>query len=136
GPAGIGIDNFLTRASVGTADRDRHRLDLTGFATYASFEKIISRSSYCAVEFARKSRDRIEGIGVSMPGLVDPERGTALYIPYFNWRNLNVAERISAATGLRVSIDNDANAAALAELWFGQPEVRAARDFILVFVHE
>jgi len=134
--AAIGIDISPTRTSVATADIAGHILDLTEFPTDADFEKTISRAIDCAVEFARKSRDRIEGIGVSMPGLVDPDRGTALYIPYFNWRNLNVAERISAATGLRVSIDNDANAAALAELWFGQPEVRDARDFILVFVHE
>ena len=134
--AAIGIDISPTRTSVATADIAGHILDLTEFPTDADFEKTISRAIDCAVEFARKGRDRIEGIGVSMPGLVDPDRGTALYIPYFNWRNLNVAERISAATGLRVSIDNDANAAALAELWFGQPEVRDARDFILVFVHE
>jgi len=134
--AAIGIDISPTRTSVATADIAGDILDLTEFPTDADFEKTISRVIDCSVEFARKSRDRIEGIGVSMPGLVDPERGTALYIPYFNWRNLNVAERISAATGLRVSIDNDANAAALAELWFGQPEVRDARDFIMVFVHE
>lgn len=134
--AAIGIDISPTRTSVATADIAGHILDLAEFPTEGDFEKTISRVIDCSVEFARKSRDRIEGIGVSMPGLVDPERGTALYIPYFNWRNLNVAERISAATGLRVSIDNDANAAALAELWFGQPEVRDARDFIMVFVHE
>jgi predicted NBD/HSP70 family sugar kinase len=33
-------------------------------------------------------------------------------------------------------IDNDANAVALAELWFGRPEVNDARDFILVLVAE
>jgi predicted NBD/HSP70 family sugar kinase len=31
-------------------------------------------------------------------------------------------------------MDNDANAAAQAELWFGRPEIRAVRDFILVLV--
>jgi predicted NBD/HSP70 family sugar kinase len=35
-----------------------------------------------------------------------------------------------------VVIDNDANAVALAELWFGRPEVNDARDFILVLVAE
>jgi predicted NBD/HSP70 family sugar kinase len=54
------------------------------------------------IDLTNQSRERIEGIGVSMPGLVDPERGTALYIPCFNWRNLNLGERISAATiGIR-----------------------------------
>jgi predicted NBD/HSP70 family sugar kinase len=33
-------------------------------------------------------------------------------------------------------MDNDANAAALAELWFGRPEVREVRDFILVLVED
>lgn len=31
-------------------------------------------------------------------------------------------------------VENDANAAALAELWFGRLEVRDVRDFILVFI--
>jgi predicted NBD/HSP70 family sugar kinase len=35
-----------------------------------------------------------------------------------------------------VLVDNDANALALAELWFGRPEVRDVRDFILVLVEE
>jgi predicted NBD/HSP70 family sugar kinase len=35
-----------------------------------------------------------------------------------------------------VTIDNDANAAALAELWLGRPEIRDVRDFILVLVEE
>src|SRR5437588_12347828 len=43
---------------------------------------------------------------------------------------------ISSATGLPVIVDNDANSIALAELWFGRPEVSDARDFILVLVAE
>jgi predicted NBD/HSP70 family sugar kinase len=33
-----------------------------------------------------------------------------------------------------VIVDNDANAAALAELWFGRPEISDARDFIMLLV--
>ena len=43
---------------------------------------------------------------------------------------------ISSAVNKPVVIDNDANAVALAELWFGRPEVIDARDFILVLVAE
>ena len=74
--------------------------------------------------------------GVSLPGLVDPSTGTAIYVPYFKWRELPVARMISSATNLPVTLDNDANAVALAELWFGRPEVSDARDFILVLVGE
>src|SRR5215210_2124533 len=51
---------------------------------------------------------------------VDLGTGTALFIPHFKWRDWEVARELSAAVGLAVSADNDANAAALAELWFGR----------------
>ena len=78
----------------------------------------------------------IDSIGVSLPGLIDPATGSAIYVPYFKWRDLPVAKMISSVTGLPVTVDNDANAVALAELWFGRPEVSRARDFILVLVAE
>jgi predicted NBD/HSP70 family sugar kinase/biotin operon repressor len=78
----------------------------------------------------------VAGVGVSLPGLVDPDTGRAVYIPFFRWRDWAVAEEIERATELAVRVDNDANAAALAELWFGRPEVSEARDFIMVLVAE
>jgi len=84
----------------------------------------------------RRNNGSIEAVGVSLPGLVDPATGSAVYIPYFPWRDIPVSQVISAAVGLPVVIDNDANAVALAELWFGRPEVSDARDFILVLVAE
>ncbi len=83
-----------------------------------------------------KNNGSLEGVGVSLPGLVDPATGNAVYIPYFKWRDIPIANKIGEAVGLPVIIDNDANAVALAELWFGRPEVSDARDFILVLVAE
>ena len=50
------------------------------------------------------------------------------------WRDWTLAEELFKATGLPVRVDNDANAASLAELWFGRPEIRETRDFIFVLV--
>src|SRR5205085_3306600 len=47
-----------------------------------------------------------------------------------------IAKQISSAVGSPVTIGNDANAVALAGLWFGRPEVSGARDFILVLAAE
>ncbi|PYV86144.1 MAG: hypothetical protein DMG90_21875, partial [Acidobacteria bacterium] len=60
----------------------------------------------------------------------------ALFIPHFKWRNWSIASDLQNATGIPVTVDNDANAAALAELWLGRPEIRDVRDFILVLVEE
>jgi predicted NBD/HSP70 family sugar kinase len=81
----------------------------------------------------RKNGGTIEGIGISFPGWVDPET-TRSYAPHFKWRDSPIAQAVAEATALPVTIDNDANAAALAELWFGRPEIREIRDFILVLV--
>jgi predicted NBD/HSP70 family sugar kinase len=59
-----------------------------------------------------------------------------IYVPYFKWRDIEIAKVISDATGLDVTVENDANAAALAELWFGRPEVSHVRDFIMVLMGE
>ena len=73
---------------------------------------------------------------MSLPGLVDFETGSALFVPYFKWRDWAIRRAVAEATGLPVMVDNDANAAALAELWFGRPEVRDVRDFMMVLVEE
>jgi predicted NBD/HSP70 family sugar kinase len=111
-------------------------LEQEEFPTDANARKTISHIIDCARRFIRKNGETIEGVGVSMPGLVDQETGTASFIPHFKWRDLEIAEEIRAAVGLIVMVDNDANAAALAELWFGRPEIREIRDFIMVLIEE
>jgi len=136
GTAAIGVDITPTRTVVAASDLAGRVLEKEEFETDADFEKTITRAVDCVREFKKGHTQGLEGVGVILPGLVDPSQGKALYIPYFNWRDLEVERRVSAATGLRVMIDNDANAAALAELWFGRPEMSNARDFIMVFVSE
>lgn len=136
GAAAVGVDITPTRTTVATSDLAGRVLEKEEFATNPDFEKTIKRAIDCVLEVKRRYKEGLEGVGVILPGLVDPLQGKALYIPYFNWRDLEIERRVSAATGLRVTIDNDANAGAMAELWFGRPEVSSARDFIMVFVSE
>src|SRR5215218_662583 len=129
----IGVDVGTTRTIVATSDLAGRVLDQEQFATKPDAEKTTKEIIDRAKKFGRRNNGTIEGIGVSLPGLVDPE-GKELFIPGFNWRDLPLAQNISTATGLPVTMDNDANAAAQAELWFGRPEIREVRDFILVLV--
>lgn len=136
GAAALGIDIAPTRTTVATSNLAGSVLEREEFDTDPDFEKTITRAISSARKLLERSTGRIDGIGVSLPGLVDPSTGRILYIPYFKWSDLDVGQRIAAAIGIEVTIDNDANAAALAELWFGQPEVSGARDFIMVFIAE
>jgi predicted NBD/HSP70 family sugar kinase len=136
GAAAIGIDIAPTHTTIATSNLAGCVLEREEFETDHDFEKTITRAASAACRLAALSPGRIEGIGVSLPGLVDPSTGRLIYVPYFNWRDLDVGRRMAVATGLKVAVDNDANAAALAELWFGQAEVSEARDFIMVFIAE
>lgn len=136
GAAAIGIDIAPTRTTVATSDLAGGLLESEEFETDHDFERTIARAVSAAQRLTERGGGRIEGIGVSLPGLVDSSKGRLLYVPYFNWRDLDIGARIAEATGLKVTIDNDANAAALAELWFGRADVSEARDFIMVFIAE
>lgn len=131
----IGIDIGTAHTTVAVADLAGRIVDREKFETdpdvRATFRKITA-----SIQKFIKVHGDIEGIGVCVPGLVDPETHVALFIPHFKWRNWPVASELRKLTGVPVTIDNDANAAALAELWLGRPEIRDVRDFILVLVEE
>ena len=134
GPIALGVSITPTCTTIAVSDLAGRVIDQEEFLTDA--DKTLNEVIAVARDFTTRYKGSIEGIGVSLPGLVDPSTGNALYIPYFLWRDLPISEMISDAVGLPVVIDNDANAVALAELWFGRPEIHDARDFILVLVAE
>ncbi len=136
GAAAIGVDITTSNTTIAISDLSGRILGRQEFLTNPDPKKTISQVIDCLQGMVKKSSKPIEGIGVSIPGWVNPTMGTVSYVPYFKWRNLSIANDISSATGLMVAVDNDANAAALAELWFGRPEVSKVRDFIMVLVHE
>ncbi|HEX8457867.1 MAG TPA: ROK family transcriptional regulator [Pyrinomonadaceae bacterium] len=137
GAMAIGVDITPTCTTIATSDLAGRVLEREDFQHIEQPDALYARVIESVRKFAARAGERkIEGVGVSLPGLVDPDSGRAIYIPWFEWRNWPVADEISRATGLDVIIDNDANAAALAALWFGRQELREARDFIMVLVAE
>ena len=133
GAMAVGVAITPTVTTIATSNLAGRVLGRVEFPTNASWE--ITRAQVVESILAlRKRHPALEAVGVSLPGLVDKERGQALYIPYFQWRDVAVEQELAAGTGLGVTIDNDANAAALAELWFGRQEISQTRDFIMILV--
>ena len=129
----IGVDVGTNRTIVATSDLAGRVLQEESFKTESDGEETTRLIIERARKLIKRNNGTVEGIGVSLPGLVNSD-GTELFVPTFNWRDLPLAKQLSDATGLPVTMDNDANAAAQAELWFGRPEIREVRDFILVLV--
>jgi predicted NBD/HSP70 family sugar kinase len=84
----------------------------------------------------RKSLPRysIEGIGVSVPGRVDPETQRLIFAPNLHWPDFDLNAAIIAAMRLPVKMDNAANACLVAELMFGRLD--GIRNIVLVTISE
>ncbi len=62
----------------------------------------------------------VAAVGVTAPGPLDPERGAVLQPPNLpGWRDVAIVDRLAESLGRPVFLENDANAAALAEWHFG-----------------
>lgn len=64
-------------------------------------------------------RDSAEGLGVALGGHVDPSSRSLRYSPILGWRDVPLAALLEEATGLYSVVENDVNALAVAEQWFG-----------------
>ncbi len=64
-------------------------------------------------------RHPVVAVGLAVAGFVDPERRTVRFAPHLSWREAPVADRIGARIGCTVTVEHDANCAALAERQFG-----------------
>ncbi|PWT91681.1 MAG: hypothetical protein C5B55_07710 [Blastocatellia bacterium] len=135
GPIAIGVAITPTVTWIATSDLAGRLIEQEEFRTDPDWEKTSQRIISTVNRLSACNSSSIESIGISVPGLIDPA-GVAIYVPYFKWRGIPIGDVISSGTGLPVRIDNDANSIALAELWFGRPEISNARDFIMILVAE
>ena len=76
------------------------------------------------------TRERVVGIGIGIPGTVDPGNGVIQYIPAFNLRGVEIAEELAETYGHPVFLANDVTLNALGELWKG--EARGSKSLLLV----
>ena len=83
--------------------------------SYGQVLRVIGRLAHQA-----GGEDRLGGIGLCAPGPVNPWTGLVLNPPNLpGWINLPLAKRIENRFGLPTKVENDANAAGLAEAVFG-----------------
>lgn len=135
-PVAIGIDVTPRTITIGVADLAGNSLERVAFSTSPDVDFMSDKIVEKVAELAAKHPGEGLEIGISVPGLVDQAAGRVLHIPYFNWRNWDICQRITSATGLNVTVDNDANATALAELWLSQDRLGKSDTFLAVLVGE
>ncbi|MCM3725111.1 ROK family glucokinase [Neobacillus cucumis] len=67
-----------------------------------------------------ETKEKLMGIGMGAPGPVDYETGIILNVVNLGWKdNYPLKDSLEEATSLPAAVENDANCAALGEMWSG-----------------
>lgn len=132
----IGIDVGGTSVKIGLFETDGTLLDKWEVGTRKE-----ENGGYILADVAESIKDRmsqlnlnlkedIAGAGLGVPGPVKPD-GSVEVCVNLGWRNVNPQEELSALLeGITVKTGNDANVAALGEMWQGGG--KGYRDLIMI----
>lgn len=119
----IGVDLGGTQIRAILRDAQGNIVSRASTLTQASDgqEQVIAR----IIETVRQTvgetpRSTIGGIGIGVPGPVDPWTGVVLQAPNLpGWRDVPIRDIVQGAFGVPVEVGNDANLAALGEHMYG-----------------
>lgn len=86
-------------------------------APLSSKEEFVGTISHLYEHF----RDRVDGIAISLPGLLDPRTGVHYGSGAYSsiLKGENIVHLVTERCGVRVSVENDGKCGALAEAWCG-----------------
>ncbi len=119
----FGIDVGGTTVKMGFLDLEGNIIDKWEIPTRKenNGEKILPDVADSINNYLKEkniSKNEVSGIGVGVPGPVDDD-GVIHVAVNLGWGEFNVNETIEKLTGIKTMTGNDANVAALGEMWKG-----------------
>lgn len=120
---GFGVDIGGTMIKMSLFEMTGHMVDKWEIPTNTSDHGSSILDDVAAVIEGRLvsdgiSKEDVEGIGIGVPGPV-VEDSVVVCCVNLGWGRVDVAKELSEKTGLKVRVGNDANVAALGEMWQG-----------------
>lgn len=120
----IGIDLGGTAIKTGICNAEGQLLKVTEGPTEAEVgtERVLdnmARYTRAIVDDSEFSWEQVEGIGTGIPGFMDFDEGFMHFSPNLPLTNVPIKHILEQKLGKTVTINNDANVAALGESWSG-----------------
>jgi glucokinase len=113
----VGIDIGGTSVRACVVDSSGRMLDTLRTATPST----ASALEHCLDRLVGELRDRwaVGAVGLAIAGFLTSDRKTVRFAPHLPWIEADVAADMAERIGMPVFAEHDANAAAVAELYFG-----------------
>lgn len=119
----VGVDFDARQVQATSVDFAQQSLKQTRrtIPARANVERVLEILGDTIEEIVGSRPRDLLGIGLGVPGPVDPARGVSLRYAFLpNWHDVPVGPRIAARFGAPVHVENNLRSMALAELWSGQ----------------
>lgn len=115
------VGNLVTSVSEPTGE----------LASHSTIQQVIDIIRQVLSRLDPDQAGRVVGVGVGAPGAISIRSGHFLPPPsYGNWEEIDLRHEIETAIDLPTTVDNNANTATLAELWFGSGS--GLQNFVLL----
>lgn len=116
----IGVDVRPEKAMMMLADLEMRSLAQDSLLTGNDPEEFVNAlAGRIRALMKTYSRLTFEGIGIALPGRIDPASNRLIFAPNLAWKSFDLKSALELATGLEVELENAANTCALAEVWSG-----------------
>jgi predicted NBD/HSP70 family sugar kinase len=132
----LGIDIGVRDTVYAVSDFNGRILKQKHTVTDGDAKEFIGRLADEITKVIKKEYGRVKfaGVGVSVPGLIRRESGEIAVSPNLGWKNIPLKALLEAKLKLPVYVENDANAAAFSELWYGPLDEIKVKTLIYILV--
>ncbi|HEX6940571.1 MAG TPA: ROK family protein [Longimicrobiales bacterium] len=134
----VGIDVRASRTSMRLSDFGGREIARDRFATPATPAELIEELERRVSRLIARhpGAGTCEGVGLVVPGMVDPEAGQLLNAPTLGWRDVALRPALEERLGLPVHLERDAVACALAKIWLDDRAGEDLSSFVYVTVSD
>jgi predicted NBD/HSP70 family sugar kinase len=133
----IGVEVTAGESRVVLADLDGRLLATRSVPWHENHEVLFSRIHSAIVALRHQAgSSRLLGVGVALPGLMDPATGRIVIAQNLGWFDVEAGRLLRRSLPLPFYYDNNARLSALAERWFCAPNRKALRNFVFVVARE
>ena len=132
----VGVDIRASRTYILVTDLVGRQLGaVSSFQTNRDVDTLIQELAR-RIKLILTDYNGCEGVGVSVPGMVEPTKGRVVHAPTLAWHDVNLRDPLAAALGIPVQIENSGKACALAQLWATRSDVVASGNSVFVSVSD